>query len=320
MEQRHDRTGFGVTNTPNAPEATLPVANEANFIKPPRAAGNVWRRIAALLVSVVMMVILLFGTFGHIASHVLGSSKNASDFIIGVATTPSVSTAIADQALQTIGDREGAAVAASISSHHTALVAAITQVINSSSTQVTFRSDIYHLYNIIHSGSGGTVNFAPLAQALVNQMHQTDPSIPADTSVIGDKFVVHIKSGRRVATGFGGIGAWLAIVLALIGAVLVARFLVRHPIRQLVCVGLTIALPGFLELLIGAAAKRTVTNWHAGSSTAKALIEHVVDKISSQVTEFGLGLVVVAIGVVIVWMVIRVIADHTNRNSVPAAG
>jgi len=138
-------------------------------------------------------------------------------------------------------------------------------------------------------------------------------------SLYATSYLWHI----RRSTGVGHLRnyqvlAWIFTLVGILGALVVARFLLRHRPVKLIGVFVMIGLPGLGAALLGFGIHNAASNKKFNASDNPlyaAVLKALLGRVGTVVSEQGLLLVVVALGVILVWggwWLIR-------RDSVPAS-
>ena len=280
---------------------------------------SIFRRISAILIALVLMTILMIGAQFRWASSVVNSSTSTSTFLLSIVTPTPVATALAAAALNDVEQHSSATVAAAIQSDHVRLQQALVTTIQSPATQKMVRIIVAQVYTSFKNGTTTTVDLRPLVSQFTSALHKVNSAVPAAApfSITNYKTIVNRKSQKiNLAGALGTVGTVLTVIGCL-GAILIARFMVRNRTLRLVMVGSTIGLPGLLLLGFGLRLNSLKTLVHDQSATAKVLINNSLSIVGKRIENSGLVLIVIAVAVVIAWIGCRMVNDR--RIGTPSA-
>lgn len=280
--------------------------NEApGLVSGPTGAGDIFRRIAAVLAAIVIAVVLFLSVLGHAGNSLLSSKTSVANLTVTAISTNTAKADITNAVMTDIETANPATARTSILTHAAALESDVRTEITAAPVRSIVRADVERIYTDLRTGTADTINLQPLVQPFLTTLHQTDPAVSDVPATYATSYLWHI----RKSTGIGRARklqplAWILTLVGLLGALVVTRFLLRHRPVKLIGIFVMIGLPGVAAALLGlgvsrAASRRGVngSNNHLYAAVLKALLGRVGSVVSDQ----GLLLFVVALGVMLVW-------------------
>lgn len=269
------------------------------------SGGGVWlRRIAAILVAIVLSAVLFFSGVFHASSTLLSSKSSTSDQFVSAVTTASAENDIANAAIPLIEENSTPSNEVNISENTPLLEGVIKSTIATAPVQSILKADVSELWSDLKSGNPGTINLAPLIQPFLTAMHRADPSVSAATSTYAPDYnwVIRSTTGAKF---FGSLSTWgwALTIIGLLGAILVARFLLRQrPVKMLALFAIVV-LPGLALTLIGFGVRDATQNKVDPNSTPLefAVVKASLGRVGSVVGEQGIVLLVIGVGIMLVW-------------------
>ena len=267
-----------------------------------------FRRVAVVLLSLLLIALLLASSGLRAANALVGTSRDAANSFLSLVTAEGVSSAIAHAALTDVGRHSSPSVAQHIAAHERVLTSTIVRTINDPAVQKLISRDVQLAYDEVRSGTGGVVDVAPLVAMFTRQLHAVDPSIPATPPTFHANYVLTIQP-RPPLTFLRSLAAasWFLSTLAVVGAVLVARFLVRGRTLQLVLVALIVGFPGVALTLVGARSGVFSQPRHVADGTGRVVTQQIFDRLGATLAAQGELLVVAALGIILLWLGLRLV-------------
>ena len=266
----------------------------------------IFRRVGAVVLAAVCALLLISSGIVHALGSVGGSSGQVASTVVAIASSPGVEKAISVAAINDISQRSSPNVQAVIAKERPALQADIVRTLNTASTQALLRSDVQQGYDAFTSSSGGSVNLRPLILLFTTSLHKTTPAIPLIPVDLSNT-VVHIKAHKS----FGSVShslnvmAWIELVLGLIGAVLVARFLVRRHRNQLTLLGVTIGAPAVVLLVVATVTNHLTRRIHPGNQSGRVILSNLVYRFDSSLRVDALVLLIIDVVAVGGWYLLH---------------
>lgn len=280
--------------------------NEApGLVSGQTGASDIFRRIAAVLAAIVIAVVLFLSVLGHAGNSLLSSKTSVANLTVTAISTNTAKADITNAVMTDIEAANPATARTSILAHAAALESDVRTEITAAPVRSIVRADVERIYTDLRTGTADTINLQPLVQPFLTTLHQTDPAVSDVPATYATSYLWHI----RKSTGIGRARklqplAWILTLVGLLGALVVTRFLLRHRPVKLIGIFVMIGLPGVAAALLGlgvsrAASRRGVngSNNHLYAAVLKALLGRVGSVVSDQ----GLLLFVVALGVMLVW-------------------
>lgn len=291
----------------------------------PSTAATVFRRIGAVLLGLVMIVLLIFGSVIRVAHDLVGTPSGSSTILLAVVQNNTTATAIATQVVKQVEDDSSPANATIIANNAAALEQTVITTIESAPISTQVRADVTQLWNLADSGDAGTVNFRPIVTTVLDAMHATNAAVstdactyttnPACSATNNAGFQLTLKSHSALnLNSRTNVLAWVFTLLGIIGALLLARFMVRHRSLQLTFVGLVIGVPALMLLAIGGSLKNAASRFHNSSAVANSVIDAALNRVGKSVTNQGLLLLIVTLAVLAIWGGYRLV----RRDQKPA--
>lgn len=284
------------------------------------SVGTVFRRIGSVLISMICAGMLLGATTMSSAYSLIGSPKATADIVVAVATNPSAANSIANTILNDLSDRSGQDLGYVIAQNRTALTNAVTSAITAPATRLIAHRDVELLYHYIRTGQPGWINFTPLVAQVTIAMHRAVPAVPAspnDPAYGNLTLLVHFSAHHplNIAGGLLALSLLFGLV-GIVGALLNARFMVRHRWAKLTSLGLTILLPALVAISVGARSKLIAQQWNYSDQTVQILVQRVVNKAATTVASAGLWLIAIDAALLAGWAIIWLLRDrHAARST-----
>lgn len=293
---------------PGGPKPPLPYARSTSKQHP------IIRRLSALILSLLMMVLLLVGGVFRVADTLVGTPTVAADTFLSIVTVPTVSSQIAAAVVDDFIAHSSPSVSAVLNSDHAKFDYAIVNAINKPATQAVVRADVERAYEFVKSGTGGTLSLAPLVTIFAASLHQADHAIPVSPSAYSFKYNFTVSPNRSHGS-FGHLSAtaWALSIVGVLGAILVARFLVHARTWKLLTVGLVIGLPGLALFVAGNLANNTKHHFHYSSQTGTVVATTVLHHVGNTLAVNGVILMGVAAAVILGWSMLRMLRP-SNRS------
>ena len=268
-------------------------------------AGAVLRRVGAVVLNLLFIAMLLFSAFFHAANTLVGTPQSAANVLLSAALAPGVDSAIAATACTDIAQHSTPPAHAAITANPAACEASIVSTMHKPSTRLAVRMYITHAYNLIESGGAGIIDLSPIIALFTNDLYAAYPSIPHGSLLVNSGYVITIKHHSPInISGALSTTGWVLFTIGVAGAILVARFLVRHLRSQLISVGTTIGIPALATLLVGVRTSAAANAVHYIDPTAKLLVSHTAQRVGSTVAHNAILLIVTDVVVVVAWLAI----------------
>lgn len=281
-------------------------ANEAPvFVRGHSGAGDIFRRIAAVLVAIVMAVILFISAFMHAGNTLFSNETSTANQAVSAISTNTAKTDIADAVMTDIESANPGTARTSILAHAAALESVIRSEITAAPVRSMVRTLVDRIYTDMRTGTADTINLQPLVQQFLTPLHAADSAVSNVPTVYATSYLWHI----RKSTGVGRLRkyqvlSWILTLVGIIGALVVARFLLRHRPVKMIGIFVMIGLPGLAVALFGFGIHNAASNKKFNASDNPlyaAVLRGLLGRAGTVVSDQGLLLVVVALGVMLLW-------------------
>lgn len=264
---------------------------------------TILRRTFALLLLWLAIILFFVGGTLRTVDTLIGSGPKITDTATSILSTVGGSEAIADALVTQLTKDADPTVKAVMTAKKAQLVTAVGAAIRDPQTLQLASQDFLVFYNAMKSNTRASFDPQPIIWILTKAMHSVDARIPANPHDVGEPIVFEPKEKpQQLPNELAGTASYGVLFVGLTIALLVVIFLIKHRIRKLVALGLTLGLPG--AVLVGGASglKSAVMDSAADQEeTTRRLVELVVNRVGSGLTSTGVTLIVVAILVVGVW-------------------
>ena len=288
-------------------------------LKTKGSGGSILRRIGALVLNLLFIAMLLFSAFFHAANALVGTPQRAANVLLSATLAPGVDTAIATTACSDIAQHSTPAAASALNADPAKCQATIVATMHQPATRLLVRVEIQRAYHLIESGQPGQIDLAPLLNRFTADLYQAFPAIPKGSLLPQSGYIFTVKQHRPVSiSGALTTVGWVLYVLGVLGAVLVARFLVRRIRPQLISVGSTIGVPAIVTLLVGLRTASAARAVHYVDPTAKILVTKTAQQVGSTIAHNAVILLVTDVVVVLGWIAVRA-AWRNSRGGESAA-
>ena len=260
------------------------------------------RTFAVFLLGIAFLLFSIGGALRTIDSLV-GSGPKITDTATSILSTVEGSNAVANALITQLTKDADPTVKSVMTTKKPQLVTAVAATIRDPQTLQLVTDDFLVYYNAMKSNTAASFNPQPIIWRLTQAMHGVDARIPANPHDVGEPIVFTPKEKpQKLPNELAGIASNGVLFLGILIALLVVIFLIKHRIRKMVALGLTLALPGAL-LIGGASGLKTsiLEKMSDKEETARRLVELVVNRVGSGLTGTGMTLIVVALLVIGVW-------------------
>jgi hypothetical protein len=281
--------------------------------------GTLGRRALALVLGWVCVALILVGAILQTTEGLVGTPKRFATTVVATATTPSVERSLATSAVNEVASDSDVAVSQVIEQHRGLLEKAFVLTMNSERFRREAHSVVARLYRAASSTHSRAVNFRPIIVQLITALHDADSQVPRVPAGMAPQIDVKANGLRTVGTISRSLGtiAWLGLLAGLLGAVMVARFLIRGHRKQLWSVGTIIGEPAIGLLLIAELGRHATSVIHLGSNTGRLLVGSLVSHIAGALAEMALLLLALDLAILLIWHSLTVILRR--RSATPSA-
>jgi hypothetical protein len=275
--------------------------------------------VLALVLSWVCVALILVGGILQTTEGLVGTSQRFAATAIATASSPSVERSLAASAVNEVAASSDLAVRHAIEQHRGLLEAAFVNTMNSPRVLAEAREVIARLYRAASSSQIQVVNLRPLIVQFTLAMHDADHRVPKIPAGMAPQIEVRAKGLKTVGTISRSLGtiAWLGLLAGLLGAILVARFLIRGHRNQLWSVGTIIGEPAAGLLAIAELGRHATSLIHLGSNTGRLLVGSLVSRIAGALAGTAILLLVLDLAILLLWHSLTVF--RRRHGATPAA-
>jgi hypothetical protein len=267
------------------------------------SAATFGRRVIALVLSWICVALILVGSILQTTEGLVGTPQRFAATVIASATTPSVEKSLATSAVDEVAADSNPGISEIVQQHRGLLESIFVSTMNSSDVDAQARSIFVRLYRAASSDRSQTVNLRPLIVQFTSAWHDAIPRVRKIPGGLAPQIDVRAKGLKTVGSISKSLGtiAWLGLLAGLLGAVLIARFLIRGHRKQLWSVGTIIGEPAVGLLVIGELGRHAISVIHLGSNTGRLLVDSVVSRVSGALVDAALLLLALDLVVLLVW-------------------
>jgi hypothetical protein len=274
------------------------------------------RRILALVLGWICVALILVGAILQTTEGLVGTPKRFADTVVATASTPSVERSLAKSAVNEVAEDSNVAIRHVIRQNRLLLETAFVLTMNTSRVQAEARRVVARLYRVASSKHSRAVNLRPLLVQFTSAMHDVDPRVPRIPQSMAPQVDLRASGLKEVGNISRSLGtiAWLGLLAGLLGAVFIARFLIRGHRKQLWSVGTIIGEPAIGLLVIAELGRHAISVIHLGSTTGRLLVSSVVSRISGALLEMALILLALDLVILITWQLLTVFRRHRSAT------
>lgn len=279
---------------------------------------NIFRRIVAVVVLGIAATTLMLSGFLRTIDSLAGSSQQISDTAVSILSTTAGSKVVADSLVTQLTKDADPNVKPVMTAKKTELVEAVAAAIRDPETLRMASDDFQRYYNAVKTNTAITINPQPIIWRLTAAMHRVDARIPSSPHDVGNVISYDVQDKAMSLPNESANGAsWVMLFVGLGIALLASVFLVRHPLRKLIAVGLTLAAPGAILISTGPQVQSFIKGTMSEQDdSARRLVDLVMGRVNSALTGTGITLLLAAIVVVGGWMALRRVRDGQQSPSV----
>ena len=267
------------------------------------SAATLGRRILALVLSWVCVALILVGGILQTTEGLVGTPQRFAATVVATAWTPRVEQSLATSAVNEVAANSNLAIRQAVQQHRGLLETAFVRTMNSAKVGAEARAVLARLYREASSNHTQAVNLRPLIVQFTSAWHDADPRVPKIPEGMAPQIEVRAKGLKTVGSISQSLGtiAWLGLLAGLLGAVLIARFLIRGHRKQLWSVGTIIGEPALGLLVIAELGRHATSVIHLGSSTGRLLVGSLVSHVAGALVETALLLLVLDLAILLLW-------------------
>ena len=275
---------------------------------------SILRRFVALVVFFIATIAFLAGGVLRTVDSLAGSGQRISDTATSILATTGGSSVVADVLVTNLTKDADPAVKQVMTAKKSELVDAVAATIRNPETLRIASDDFLRYYNAIKTNTAVSINPQLIIWRLTSAMHAVDARIPSNPHDVGDPITYKPKldaNGNKKNAGSlpnesAGSSSIFLLLAGLVITLLGAVFLVRHSIRKLIALGLTIAVPGAILVAAGPQIQSGIQNAMTNQDeSAHRLVDVVMARVNSGLTGTGVTLLVAAAVLVGGWVGIR---------------
>ena len=279
------------------------------------------RFIAVVVLDIAILAFLLGGVLRTIDS-LAGSGQHITDTATSILSTTGGSSVVADALVTQLTKDADPADKAVMTEKKTQLIDAVALVIRDPQTLQIASDDFLRYYNAIKTNTAISIDPQPIIWRLTSAMHAIDARIPANPHDVGDPIVFTPKDkATSLPNENAGSASWVLLIAGMAVTLLAAVFLIRHQVRKLIAVGLTLGIPGALLLITGPRAQAAIkSTMKEQDDSARRLVDLIMGRVNSALT--GTGITLLLAGAVLVggWLAIRYYREQQTQSAAASGG
>lgn len=218
-----------------------------------------------------------------------GSPAHAADTIKSIIESPGGSQAAAHFFTGQIEKDADAPVRLAIAQNRPALIKATATALRDPATNTLVHDDVVTLLTHVENKTAVEVDLRPVLVRLTTAMHAVDARIPAAPKFGGAH--LSVKAGKDTPLGLlGKVGmlSWLLTLLGLGIAIGAVRLFMKGIIKQLIVLGIVVAIPVLLLLVVG----NVLPTPGVDNANAQAMVGQLRDKVGGSLAGSSLWFVV----------------------------
>lgn len=276
------------------------------------------RRLVAIMVLFIATLVFLVGGLLRTVDSLAGSGQHISDTVTSILSTTGGSATLADALVTQLTKDADPTVKAVMTAKKTQLIDAVAATIRNPETLKIASDDFLRYYNAVKTNTAVSINSQPLIWRLTSAMHSVDARIPANPNDVGDAFTFTPKDKpTSLPNESAGAASWGLLIAGMAVTLLVAVFLIRHHVRKLIAVGITLGVPGALLLAAGPRIQSTVLDSMTDQDeSTRRLVDLILGRVSSALTGTGITLLIGGVVIIGGWHALRYVRQQQAK---PAA-
>jgi hypothetical protein len=289
------------------------------------SAATIGRRALALVLGWVCVALILVGAILQTTEGLVGTPRRFAATVVATASTPSVERSLAASAVNELAANSNSAVRLAVRQHRGLLEDAFVDTMNNKKVLRDARAVVARLYRAGSSSGSQAINLRPLIVLFTTALHDADARVPRIPAGLAPQIEVKAKGLKTVGSISKSLGtiAWLGLLAGLLGAVLIARLLIRGHRKQLWSVGTIIGEPAVGLLVIAELGRHAISVIHIGSNTGRLLVASLVSRVAGALARMALLLLVVDLAVLMTWQALSMYrrrrpstsSTHPSRSS-----
>lgn len=272
------------------------------------SASTFGRRVVALVLSWICVALILVGAILLTTDRLVGTPQRFAATVLATVSTPSVDQSLAVSAVNEDASHSNLAIRKVMQQHRGVLVAAFVRTMKSAAVVAEARSVVVRLYRNAIRKHPQVVNLRPLIIQFTSPWHDAFPRVRRVPGGMASQINVNAKGLKTIGSISRSWGklAWLELLAGLLGAVLIARFLIRGHRKQLWSVGTIVGEPAVGLLVIGELGHHAFSVIHLGSNTGRILVASVVSRVAGALVEMALLLLACDVAILLIWHLLTV--------------
>jgi hypothetical protein len=267
------------------------------------SASTLARRVVALVLSWVCVALILVGGILQTTEGLVGTPQRFAATVLATVSTPSVDQSLAVSAVSEDASNSNLAIRQALQQHRGVLEAAFVRTMNSAKVLAQARAVFVRMYRNADRKHPQAVNLRPLIIQFTSPWHDAVPRVRRVPGGMASQINVSAKGLKTIGSISRSWGklAWLLLLAGLLGAVLIARFLIRGHRKQLWSVGTIIGEPAVGLLAIAELGRHAISVIHLGSNTARLLVASVVSRVAGALAVTALLLLACDLAILLIW-------------------
>lgn len=283
---------------------------------------TIFRRFIAVIVLLIATVVFLLGGMLRTIDSLAGSGQHITDTATSILSTTGGSSVVADALVTQRTKDADPTVKAVMTEKKDQLVEAVAAVIRNPVTLQLATDDFERYYNAVKTNTAISIDPKPVLWRITSAMHAIDARIPAKPHDIGDPITFTPKEKvTPLPNESAGSASWVLLIAGMAVTLLAAAFLIRHQVRKLIAVGLTLGIPGALLLVTGPWAQAAIkSTMKEQDDSARRLVDLIMGRVNSALTGTGITLLLADVVLVGGWLAIRYFREQQTTSGTATAG
>jgi len=279
---------------------------------------TILRRLVAITVLFIATMAFMVGGLLRTVDSLAGSGQHISDTVTSILSTTGGSSVVADALVTQLTKDADPPVKAVMTAKKTQLIDAVAVSIRNPETLKIASDDFLRYYNAIKTNTAISINVQPVIWRLTSAMHAVDARIPANPNDVGDPITFTPKDKiTSLPNESAGSASWVLLIVGLAVTLLAAIFLIRHHVRRLIAIGLTLGVPGALLMVTGPRIQSGIKNGMTDQDeSARRLVDLIMGRVNGALTGTGITLLIAGAVIIGGWFAVRYFRDQQAK---PAA-
>jgi hypothetical protein len=210
------------------------------------------RRTVAVVLMIIAVLMMVGAGVLKTVDVLAGTPAHAADTVASIIDSPNGSQAAAHFFIGQIDKNADAPVRLALAQNRPALIRATASALRDPVINALVRDDVVAYLSHVEDGTAVEIDLRPVLVHLTTAMHAVDARIPAAPKFGGAH--ISVKQGANPPfnlLGRVGLFSWLLTLLGLGLAIGAVRLFVKGIMKQLIVLGIVVASPVLLLLVVG---------------------------------------------------------------------